>query len=117
MTVIALLVSFNTIRLAIYTNREEISVMRLVGASNNYIRGPFIIEGALYGVFAAIFAMIILYPATFWLAPKTQSFFGPPNIFSYYLSNFFEIFGLLFLIGVILGSFSSLIAVRRYLKI
>ena len=117
MTIIALLVAFNTIRLAIYTNREEISVMRLVGASNNYIRGPFIVEGALYGIFSAILAIIILYFSSFWLGPKAQSFFGPPNIFSYFLANFFEIFGILLLIGAALGSFSSFIAVRRYLKI
>ena len=117
MTIIALLVAFNTIRLAIYTNREEILVMRLVGASNNYIRGPFIVEGALYGIFSAILAIIIFYFSTFWLGPKAQSFFGPPNIFSYFLANFFEIFGILLLIGAALGSFSSFIAVRRYLKI
>lgn len=117
MTLIAMLVSFNTIRLAIYTNKEEIGVMRLVGASNNYIRGPFIIEGALYGIFAAMIVVFILYPLTFWLSPKSMAFFGPPNIFSYYLSNFFEIFSLLLLIGIVLGSVSSLIAVRRYLKI
>jgi len=117
MTIIALLVAFNTIRLAIYTNREEILVMRLVGASNNYIRGPFIVEGALYGIFSAILAIIILYFSSFWLGPKAQSFFGPPNIFSYFLANFFEIFGILLLIGAALGSFSSFIAVRRYLKI
>lgn len=117
MTVIAMLVSFNTIRLAIYTNKEEISVMRLVGASNNYIRGPFIIEGVFYGIAAACIAMFIFYPLTFWLSPKALNFFGPPNIFSYYLSNFFEIFALLLFVGIILGSVSSFIAVRRYLKI
>lgn len=117
MVIIAVLVSFNTIRLAIYTSREEISIMRLVGASNNYIRGPFIVEGAFYGLFSAILATIIFYPATYLLASKAESFFGAPNIFSYYLANFFEIFSLLLFIGVFLGSLSSIIAVRRYLKI
>ncbi len=117
MVVVAILVSFNTIRLAIYTSREEISIMRLVGASNNYIRGPFIVEGAFYGLFSSILATIIFYPVTYWLAGKAQSFFGPPNIFNYYLVNFFEIFILLMFVGVFLGSFSSIIAVRRYLKI
>lgn len=117
MTLIAMLVSFNTIRLAIYTGKEEINIMRLVGASNNYIRGPFIIEGALYGIFSAVITIVIFYPLAFWLSPKAISFFGPPNLLSYYLSNFFEIFALLLAIGVILGSISSFIAVRRYLKI
>lgn len=117
MVLIAMLVSFNTIRLAIYTSREEISIMRLVGASNNYIRGPFIVEGMLYGIFAAVITMFILYPLTFWLAPKAMSFFGPPNIFGYYLSNFFEIFALLLFTGILLGGISSVVAVRRHLKI
>lgn len=117
MTIIAMLVSFNTIRLAIYTSKEEIGVMRLVGASNNYIRGPFIIEGAFYGISAALITMFIFYPLTFWLAPKAINFFGPPNIFSYYLSNFFSILALLLFVGVVSGSISSFIAVRRYLKI
>lgn len=117
MTLIAMLVSFNTVRLAIYTSKEEISVMRLVGASNNFIRGPFIIEGALYGIASALITMFLLYPLTFWLAPKAMSFFGPPNILSYYLSNFASIFAFLLLTGVALGAASSFVAVRRYLKI
>ena len=117
MVIIAILVSFNTIRLAIYTNKKKISVMRLVGASNNHIRGPFIIEGALYGIFASIIAVIIFYPFVLWLAPKALSFFGPPNLLDYYIKNFFEIFALLLITGVTLGAFSSFVAVRRYLKI
>ena len=52
LSAIAILVAFNTIRLAIYTSRDEISIMRLVGASNAYIRGPFIMEGVLHGLIA-----------------------------------------------------------------
>ena len=59
-TLIAVLVAFNTIRLAIYSNREAISIMRLVGASNNFIRGPYIVEGILYGILAGILSFAII---------------------------------------------------------
>jgi cell division transport system permease protein len=117
MIVIAVLVAFNTIRLAIFTNRDEISVMRLVGASNNFIRGPFIIEGILHGIIASVLTILIFYPLTLWLAPKIDRFFGGPNIYNYFTSNFLEFFGILLGVSIALGVFSSIIAVRRYLKV
>ena len=114
---IAMLVVFNTIRLAIYTSRDEIAVKRLVGATRRHVRSPFIVEGALYGLIASAISMIIFYPVTMWLGPYTERFFGGPNIFHYYLSNFFELLFILLAIGVVLGIISSSIAVRRYLKI
>ncbi len=115
--IIAVLVAFNTIRLAIYTSKDEITVMRLVGASSRHIRGPFIVEGIMYGVFAAIFTMFIFYPLTLWLGPLAERFFSGPDLFAYYISNFFQIFAILLLAGVGLGSLSSFIATRRYLKV
>ncbi|MFH0803627.1 MAG: permease-like cell division protein FtsX [Candidatus Tagabacteria bacterium] len=115
--IIAVLVAFNTIRLAIYTSKDEITVMRLVGASSRHIRGPFIVEGIMYGVFAAIFTMLIFYPLTLWLGPLAERFFNGPDLFAYYISNFFQIFAILLLTGVGLGSLSSFIATRRYLKV
>ncbi|MEK7598886.1 MAG: permease-like cell division protein FtsX [Patescibacteria group bacterium] len=117
LAMIAMLVVFNTIRLAIYTSRDEISVMRLVGASRRYVRGPFLVEGALYGFFSAAATMILFYPVTIWLGPLAERFFGGPNLFDYYISNFFQFFLILAFAGVILGVVSSSIAVRRYLKI
>jgi len=117
LTFVALLVTFNTIRLAIYTNRKEIKIMRLVGASNRYIRGPFVVEGVLYGIISALFTMAIFYPLTFWLGPFSEQFFGGINIFYYYLANFFQIFAILSAVGVVLGVFSSWFASRRYLKV
>src|SRR3989344_1072965 len=89
---IAILVTFNTIRLAIYTSKDEISIMRLVGASNSYIRGPFLVEGMIHGLFATIVTMVIFWPLAVWLGPKASRFFGGPNLFNYYLSNFVAIF-------------------------
>ncbi len=117
LTLVALLVTFNTIRLAIYTNREEIKIMRLVGASNRYIRGPYVIEGMIYGLFSSAITMFFFYPITYWLGPLSEKFFVGLNLFEYYLAHFIEIFGLLLFIGVILGVVSSWFAARRYLKI
>lgn len=116
LAVIAVLVAFNTIRLAIYTSKDEISIMRLVGATNRYIRGPFLVEGVIHGVIASIAAVVIFWPLAVWLGPLAQRFFGGPNLFNYYLSNLAWIFLMLLALGVTLGIISSLIATRRYLR-
>ncbi|HEY4482674.1 MAG TPA: permease-like cell division protein FtsX [Candidatus Paceibacterota bacterium] len=113
----AALVTFNTIRLAIYNSRQEIGVMRLVGAGNSYIRGPFIVEGLMYGGVAALLAIILLYPATLWVGQTTSSFFGGIDLTKYYIANFLQIFVLLIVSGTVLGMLSSFVAVRRYLKV
>ncbi len=117
LTLVALLVTFNTIRLVIYTNREEIKIMRLVGASNRYIRGPYVIAGMIYGLLSSLATMFLFYPITFWLGPLSEKFFAGLNLFQYYLIHFIEIFGLLLFVGVILGVISSWFAARRYLKV
>ncbi len=116
MAAISVVIVFNTIRLAIYTSREEISVMRLVGAENRFIRGPFIVEGFLYGVFSALVTLIIFYPVTAWMGSATERFFGGINVFDYYLENFGQIFLIIAVSGIVLGMLSSYIAVRRYLS-
>ncbi len=114
--VAAVLITFNTIRLAIYTAREEISIMRLVGASNMFIRGPFMLQGVMYGFVAGVLALLIFYPILVWLGPLTEAFFEF-NLFTYFVSNFSYIFGVLIGIGVVLGLVSSLLAVARYLRV
>lgn len=112
----SIIITFNTIRLAIYTSKDEISVMKLVGASNTYIRGPFVFEGIMYGITAGIITLILFYPLTLWLGALTENFFSDINLFDYYVDNFSKIFFIIFGSGVLLGAFSSYIAVRRYLK-
>ena len=113
----AALVTASTVRLAIYNSRQEISVMRLVGANNSYIRGPFIIEGVMYGILAALLASLLLYPASLWVTRTTENFFGGVNIIDYYISNVGQIVLILLVSGVLLGMLSSFVAVRRYLKV
>ncbi len=112
----SVLITFNTIRLAIFTAKEEISVMRLVGASNMYIRGPFMLQGVMYGIVSGVVALAILYPIVLWLGPKTAEFFEI-NIFDYFVSNFAYIFLVLVGIGVTLGLVSSVLAITRYLRV
>ncbi len=112
----AVVITFNTIRLAIYTTREEISVMRLVGASNMFIRGPFMLQGVMYGVIAGVVAILILYPLVAWLGPATSAFFQF-NIFSYFISHFAYLFAVIVGTGIALGLISSILAVSRYLRV
>ena len=114
---VAVLVAFNTVRLAIYTSREEINIMKLVGATNWYIRGPFMIEGLLHGSIAAMLTALLFFPLIWLAASKVSLFLPSVDLKGYFSENFFEFFIILLAIGVILGVGSSLIAIRRYLKI
>jgi len=115
--ILSILTSFNTIRLTIYVARDEIAVMRLVGASNTYIRGPFVVVGIIYGLVAGLGTLLIFLPVTYWLGRATENFFIGLNIFYYYVSNFPVIFFIIVGSGILLGATSSFLAVRRYLKV
>ncbi|MDO8265135.1 MAG: permease-like cell division protein FtsX [Candidatus Parcubacteria bacterium] len=114
---VAVLLSFNQVRLSIYSSKEEIGVMRLVGASNWFIRGPFIVQGLIAGFFASLITLLIFSVSLFLLGPKLAGVLGGFNVFSYMIANF----GMLILVqvgaGIGLGTISSLIAIRQYLKV
>jgi cell division transport system permease protein len=110
------LVVFNTIRLAIYSSREEIGVMRVVGASNALVRGPFVVEGTLCGAIAALLALIISAPILYAINPYLNVFIPGMNLFQYFLSHIVALFFSILFFGVVLGAVSSFVAVRRYLK-
>jgi len=110
-------ISFNTLRLTIYSSREELAVMRLVGAGQGYIRAPFLVEGVMYGFIAGIITMLLFYPLTWWLGNATQGFFGGIKIFSYYIGHFPELFLIIVGAGIVLGAVASYLAVRRHLRI
>ncbi len=112
----SILITFNTIRLAIYTTRDEISVMRLVGASNSFIRGPFMLQGIMYGIVAGVFALLLLYPIVLTVGPQTEQFFQF-NLYSYFIGDFGRIFLTIVGSGIILGMISSMLAVARYLRV
>ena len=113
---VAVLVAFNTIRMAIYTVREEIKIMRLVGASRWFIRGPFLVTGLLYGAAAGALITLAFLPLTWLAAPKLLLLVPDFNLFRYFISNGLEFFLIMLGAGIFLGVVSSLIAVRRYLE-
>lgn len=114
---VSVLITFNTIRLAIYIFREEISVMRLVGASEMYIRGPFVTVGLMYGFVAGIVTLVLLYPITYWIGPMTLRLGTGLNLFDFYLATFGQLFVVVIGSGLFLGAVSSFLAVKKYLKV
>ena len=114
---LAALVSYNTIRLTIYSSQKEIKVMKLVGASNWFVRGPFIIEGAIYGIIAAVIALLVLHPLLWYLAPKITAYLPGTDLYYFFQVNFVALFFLQVAIGITLGTVSSWIAIRRYLDV
>jgi len=112
----SVLIAFNTIRLAIYTARDEIGVMNLVGASHWYVRGPFMIAGVLYGIISGFLVLLVLYPLTAWAGPGSERFLSTFNVFDYYTDSFPFIFLVVMGSGIGLGALSSFLAIRRYLR-
>jgi len=118
--IISILVILNTIRLTIFTRKDEIEIMRLVGASDRFIKGPFIIEGMLYGILACILAMGILWLAIGFVSPLINQYLGTAvteNMINFFLGHFILIFFLQLLVGILVGIGCSLFSIRKYLKI
>lgn len=113
---ISVLIMFTTIRLAIYLWRDEIGIMRLVGASTAYARAPFLVTGLLYGVVAWVLMLAIIMPTTYILGVRATSLIGI-NIFTYFTSHFFSLAFVVLIIGIFLGVVSSALAIRKYLKV
>lgn len=115
-SLIAVLVCFSQIRLAIVNSKEEIKLMRLIGASNWFIRGPFIAQAIIAGIFSAFIAMFVFTLSCFFLSSTIEVFIGDFNVFEYFINNFALIFSIQFIVGVSLSSLSSIFAIRKYLK-
>jgi cell division transport system permease protein len=124
---VAIIVVWNTIRLIVFTARDEISVMKLVGASNIYVRGPFVVSGIMYGVIGGIITLVLMAGFAYWSDTAILRFAGVQiasdfslvvNVLStYFADNFTQIFLIIIGAGIVLGGVSSYIAARRYLKV
>ncbi len=117
LVIASIMIVFNTIRLAIYTNKDEIEVMQLVGASNWFVRGPYVIEGILYGFVSGLIVLFAFYPLAAYFGTVSEQFFGSFNTLTFYINEFGTLFLYIVGSGVLLGAISSFLAVRRYLGI
>ena len=115
---ISTLIIFNTIRMAIFNRREEIQMMKLIGAERSFIRGPFIVEAVVYGFFAAILASCIGFALFIFAKPALENagvaVTQTESLLTIYAG--FVLLGMI-LVGAIIGIISSLLATRRYLKL
>jgi len=116
---ITLLVVYNAIRVAIYTHRMEIGIMKLVGASNWFIRAPYLLSSIIYTLIGLIATIIIFYPFLGLLQPYLEAFFIGYNfnVISYFNSHFIAIFGIEFLAAALINALASLVAVSKYSKV
>lgn len=116
---ISILIVINTVRVAIYIYREEISIMRLVGASTAFIRTPFWLEAVIYSFVSTLITAGIAYPVLVALERYADNFFYPADagLLDFYVANGFVIFGTQFVILSIVNILSASLAMRRYLKV
>ena len=116
---VTILVVFNAVRIAIYTHQKEIRIMKLVGASNWFIRAPFLAEAIFYALAGTLVIIVIFYPFLQLLQPYLGAFFNAEslNIIAYFNHNFITIFGIEFLAACLINTLASLLAVGKYMKV
>ncbi|PIW37418.1 MAG: hypothetical protein COW24_00255 [Candidatus Kerfeldbacteria bacterium CG15_BIG_FIL_POST_REV_8_21_14_020_45_12] len=117
--VISVIVIFNTIRIAIYNHRESIGIMKLVGATNWFIRGPFLFEGVILGALAACITLIIFYGLLYLSNPQITAFFAGYDFsaWTYFVTRGYQVIVLEVVGGVLLSVISTMVAITRYLRV
>ncbi|HRS47786.1 MAG TPA: permease-like cell division protein FtsX [Candidatus Paceibacterota bacterium] len=113
---LTILIAFNFIRVSIYSFREEINIMRLVGASRSFIRGPFIVSGLITSIIAAITVFLIFWLLAYLGSPYVNSFVPEINFYAFFVQNWFKLFAFEFLAGIVLVLISTFLATNKYLK-
>ena len=116
---VALLIVFNTIRITIYTHRDEIGIMKRVGATNWFTSTPFLLEGVLYGIFGFVLSTAMFFPFLQFIQPSFVLFFADYafNLQGYFFEHWLLIFGAELLGVILICVVSSAIATRRYLRV
>jgi len=114
---LAVLITFNTIRITMYSHKQEFEVKRLVGASNIYVQMPFVFEGIFYGISSAIVSMLLLFATAKYISSISQKMLGVESLMPLYWGHFWTLSGILLASGIVIGVVSGFIAIRRYLKV
>jgi len=116
---ITLLVVYNAVKVAIYTHKKEIAIMKLVGASNSFVYMPFLLSGVFFALLGVLVIIVVFYPFLTLLQPYLEAFFigYNVNIVSYYNENFFYIFGLQFVGAALINILAAFFAVKKYTKV
>lgn len=117
-TLVSLIIIFNTVRIAIFARMEEIEIMKLVGATPWFIKGPFLIEGTLYGIISTIISMLVLSSVLYFAAPAIANYIGGvgDNISNFLRDNIGQVLLIQLGVGITIGVFSSWLAIRKHLK-
>lgn len=116
-SIVAILVTYNTIKLTILNLKAEIEIQRMIGASNWFIISPFLVQGVIYGILAGIISFSLLGLISWFLAPRMEYFLGGLNLFALFLEKIWILFSLQILVGIFLAIFSTILAINKYLKI
>lgn len=117
-SLIAILVIFNTITLTIYNRKEEVEIMRLVGATNWYIRGPFLIEALLYSVFSTVATALLFIPVFSKVMPKITQYVNPQvTLYGQNVFNYWYLVLMMLAVSIILSMFTTMVAIRKYLRV
>lgn len=114
---VAVIVTFNTIRLAIFSASDQIGIMRLVGASNSFISGPYVVEGIIYGIISALVSFLLVIPLVSFVSPHLTSFVPELELMGYFTGHAIALFLYQIVFCALLGVLSGVIATRRYLHI
>jgi cell division transport system permease protein len=118
--VISVLIIFNTIQMAIFNRRDELTIMRLLGASTGFIRGPFVVEAIMYGIISALVSVLLIHSLFVASASALQATsLGLLDInyaSTYFNGHFWQLLTLQLALGILIGAASSTVATRRYLK-
>jgi cell division transport system permease protein len=113
---LVILITFNTVRLSIFAKKEEIKTMHLVGASDIFLFGPFIVEGLIYILLSILACDLIFFFTLPYLGSKTQEWLSGFNIFNYFRTNIFLILTLQFVFSILITFSSIILAVKKYSK-
>ena len=114
---IAVLVAYNQVQLALQNSKQEIEIMRMVGASNWFIKGPFVVHGMIIGTFAVLITLLVFFSLLFAFNSKIQVSLGGFDMLGFFKGGFWNVFLFQMIIAVGIGVFGSLIAIRKYLRV